>query len=156
MTQKQVPWFAVHPEQVSANHWPKALLLSRCAMGKPKPGPHHRYRILSCYLAVSQVVSDKTIHAMPQFLQAAHINISSHNTSDAPGSNKTWQRFHISYIRGKRGDLGQLSRYSDWLLRGRPKIWVRVPVWERFFSSSRRPDRYWSPPSPWSWPLTSN
>jgi hypothetical protein len=45
---------------------------------------------------------------------------------------------------------------------------VRVSVGERFFSSPRRPDRFWGPPLPpprggggnaagvWSWPLTSN
>jgi hypothetical protein len=47
-------------------------------------------------------------------------------------------------------------------------VGVRVPVGPRLFSSPRRPDRFWGPPSllsngyqglfprAWSWPLTSN
>jgi hypothetical protein len=34
------------------------------------------------------------------------------------------------------------SRYSDWLRAER----LRVPVWARLFTSSRRPDRFWGPP----------
>jgi hypothetical protein len=49
---------------------------------------------------------------------------------------------------------GYRSRYSNWLRAGRPRGQVRVPVRERFFTFSRRPDRLWGPPkllSNWYW-----
>jgi hypothetical protein len=40
-----------------------------------------------------------------------------------------------------------ISRYSDWLRAGRRRVRLRVPVGSRIFSSPRRPDRLWGPPS---------
>jgi hypothetical protein len=46
------------------------------------------------------------------------------------------------------GESGWSSRYSDWLRAGRPRgSEFRVPVGSRIFSSPRRPERLWGPPS---------
>jgi hypothetical protein len=40
-----------------------------------------------------------------------------------------------------------LSRYSNWLRAGRPRVGVQVPVGSRIFSIPRRPDWIWGPPN---------
>jgi hypothetical protein len=62
------------------------------------------------------------------------------------------QNIHLSswdilYV-GSRGSAVSTATGYDLNDRG---IAVRVPVVSRIFSSPRRPDRFWGPPSPLQW-----
>jgi hypothetical protein len=54
--------------------------------------------------------------------------------------------YHICYLLSWLFNDAAVGIATDYGLDGR-RVGVRVPVGARFFSSPRRPDRFWGPPS---------
>jgi hypothetical protein len=81
--------------------------------------------------------------------------------------------YFLSLVHFTLGPIIYMSRYSEWIRAGRPRVGVRVPVGLIVFASPYSPYRLCGPPSlftmgigrsfprdkvtgPWSWSFTSN